>query len=416
MKKRKLFTGKPSGTKHNHIPDVEIIDLELDGTIGRPESEKANAKAQDPAEPQPLTREFPEITEDFEVPEEDMLVEKSEEESADSQKSNTFQDTILPKIRPFLNMHMLLAVVAVIFIVAIIGKFSNWGVFVDISEIESDHSLGYLDVLDDILPLMDENGLPMEAGEVDNIVVFGNAPFADDRDSEDNLANMIAEASGATVYNCSVGSSYLSAQWPYFDASQAPLDAYSFYWLTVLATTDANAHYYPESVAALGDNTPPEAQEVYDTLTTLDFNTVDVIAIMYDASDYLAGRRMYDDANRTNIQHFTGSLEAGIELWQREYPHIRIIVMSPTYAYGLDENGEYVSSDIQRYGQDVLSTYVIKESDSCAYRSVSFIDNLYGTVTETNADEYLIDHLHLNVDAREKLTSRFMTALNYFNK
>ena len=52
------------------------------------------------------------------------------------------------------------------------------------------------------------------------------------------------------------------------------------------------------------------------------------------------------------------------------YPHIRIIVMSPPYAFSdqLDENGDYISSDITRYGQDVLSTYVIKEYGSCATR------------------------------------------------
>uniref|UniRef100_UPI004057B0DB hypothetical protein n=1 Tax=Acetatifactor sp. TaxID=1872090 RepID=UPI004057B0DB len=413
MKKRKPFGGKSTATKHNHIPDIEIIDLELDGNIGRPESKKEKAEADDISEPKPFTQELPEISENFEVPEEDMLVEDT---VAQSNKTdvNSLKEKILPKIRPFLNMHMLLAVVAIVFVIAIIGKFSNWGIFVDISEIESDHSLGYLDLLDSFVPVMGEDGRPLADREIKTIVAFGNAPFADDRDSEDNLANMIAEASGATVYNCSVTNSSLACQHPYFDASIAPLDAYNFYWLSVLATTGANTHYYPEAAEALGDKTPPDAQEVYDTLTTLDFNTVDAIVIMYDALDYLMGRQMYDDLNRTNVQTFAGNLEAGIELFQQKYPHIRIIVMSPTYGYGLDENGEYVSSDIQTYyGQDVLSTYVIKQSDSAYYRGVSFVDNLYGTITEDNAKDYLIDHLHINVEGRKLLTKRFMEALTF---
>ena len=97
-------------------------------------------------------------------------------------------------------------------------------------------------------------------------------------------------------------------------------------------------------------------------------------------------------------------------------PYCRIIVMSPTYAFAINEEGEYVSSDIQRYGQDVLSTYVIRQYASCATRSVSFVDNLYGTITEDNAEEYLIDNLHLNVEGRRRVAERFEYALNYYNR
>ena len=46
---------------------------------------------------------------------------------------------------------------------------------------------------------------------------------------------------------------------------------------------------------------------------------------------------------------------------------------------------------------------------------VTFVDNLYGTVTEDNAQDYLIDHLHLNVAGRKKVAERFVYALNYFS-
>ena len=127
---------------------------------------------------------------------------------------------------------------------------------------------------------------------------------------------------------------------------------------------------------------------------------------------------MYSDQNSTDITQFTGNLEASIDVFQKNFPHIRIIVMSPPYAFSneLDENGDYISSDIVRYGWDVLSTYVIKEYTSCASKQVTFIDNLYGTITEDNAKEYLIDNLHLNVKGRKEIAERFLYALNYFNR
>lgn len=363
---------KNNNSTHNHIPDIEIIDLEIQNRIP--------------------------------------------EEVCDEKKSGNKAGS--GKFRSFLNMHTFLLFVFVVFVICIVTKFKNWGIRIDISNIQHDNSGTYLDVLDYIIPLSDAEGNRLETGKADTIVVFGNGPFADDRDSEDNLANLIEKATGATVYNCSVSNSYLASEMPSFDAGTYPMDAYTFYWLSCLATLDqVNANYYSQAAEALGENIPPEAGEVYDTLTSLDFNDVDVIAIMYDASDYLLGHAMYDDMNHTNIQQFTGNLEAGIELFQTYYPHIRIIVMSPTYAYAVNENGDYVSSDMYVYGdRDVLSTYVIKQRDSCAYRNVSFIDNLYGTITEDNAQDYLIDNIRLNTEGRKLVAQRFIDALNKYNK
>lgn len=371
---------KKTNPTHNHIPDIDIIDLEVDGNH--------------------------EELSDVEPEETETVV--SEEKISAPEKNR--------KLPPYINIHTILLGTFIIFVICLIVKFSNWGVYIDQNDIVHDTD-GYLDVLDSILPLMSEEGTPIQTGKADTIVVFGNAPFADDRDSEDNLANMIADASGAKVYNCSVSNSYLAARWPHFDSEEKPMDAYCFYWLSVLACTGINTGYYEAAAEVLGDSTPTEANEVFNTLTTLDFNDVDVIAIMYDASDYLMGHEMYDDANPTSIQYFTGNLEAGIELFQKTFPHIRIIVMSPTYAFAVNEDGEYVSSDIYRYGEmDVLSTYVIKQYESCANRSVSFIDNLYGTINEDNATGYLTDHLHLNTDGRKLVAGRFLYALNYYNK
>lgn len=361
-------------TSHNHIPDVHIIDLEHDGNIAEQEQTEAVS---------------PETISPPKTP---------------GKKTG---------IRRFLNLHVLLLVIFLLFVGLLYFKFKNWGELIDQSDLTEDYSHINPEILDQFLPLVDSEGRIIPTGNVDTIVAFGNAPFADYRNSENNLANMISEATGATVYNCSVSNSYLACQSPYFNPQVAPMDIYSFYWLICLATLDgANSAYFEQAAEVLGDAIPPEAQEVYDTLTTLDFNTVDVVTIMYDATDYLMGHGMYSDENPTDIQQFTGNLEAGIELLQKTYPHIRIIVMSPTYAYALDEEGNYVSSDKYVYGEmDVLSTYSIRQCMSCLSRSVSFVDHLYGTVNEDNATEYLIDHVHLNQKARELITQRFIAAL-----
>lgn len=372
------------------IPDIELIDLDEDSNF--------SAEASAPAE------------ENSQAPDSDIETTfDTDNNSGDIPKKKGFR----------LNTHIILLAVVLIVIFAIVFRFKNWGQFISQEEIRNNIEGTYKSELDLILPLTDEEGkiVPLNTKDGLSIVFFGNSPLADDRDSEDNLVNMIADMTGATVYNCSVGSSYLAAERSYFIPQDRPLDAYTFYWLACKATGLGNDEMYIQAKEYLGDDIPEDVEATLSTLDSIDFNTVDVIAVMYDAYDYLIGHPMYSDQNPTDITQFTGNLEAGIEILQTTYPHIRIIVMSPTYAFSneTDENGEYISSDIIRYGRDVLSTYVIKEYASCASRQVTFIDNLYGTVTEDNAKDYLIDNRHLNVAGRKEVAERFVYALNFYN-
>lgn len=373
------------------IPDVEIIDLENDPNAGFVGSDSNDEN----------------LSEETAM---DSDMDSFRDSSRPSQKSK------LPaRILSHINIHVILLLVMISFVAGIIYKVMTWGVRVDPDEIvpgEYDNSN------DNFLPLTDAKGHTLRtdySGDI-KILAFGNAPFADDRGSENNLASIIEQMTGATVYNCAISGSYLAAELPYLQEDICPMDAFNFYWMCFLAMGNEDiAEKYLNALRVLGDDAPPEAREVYDILTEIDLNTIDVITLMYDGSDYLAGHEMYSDENAEDIHQFTGNMEAGLTMLQHDYPNIRIIVLSPTYAYGLDENGNYVSSDIQRYGWDVLSTYVIKQAYSANNHSVSFVDNLYGTIHEDNASEYLIDHIHLNVEGRKKVAERFVSALYHYN-
>lgn len=303
-------------------------------------------------------------------------------------------------------------VLAVIVIYAIV-KLVIWNIGTkDTTEITQDDTYD-IESMDYIIPLNPKYLEGHEDDGVTTVVCFGNAPFSDAWGEESNLANLIEKEMGgnAKVYNCSVADSYMSALNTTFLTDYA-YDAFSFYWLATVLAVDNDA-LIDSALNALGE-VPAELQESMDTLKSIDFEEVDVVAIMYDASDYLDGRLTINSDNPTDIQHFTGSLTAGIQLIQQVYPHIRIMVMSPTYAYALGENGEYQSSDIVDYGMGSLATYAILESNVCYENSVSYIDNIYASVNADNADDYLVDHIHLNEDGRKLLAKRFVECLNLY--
>ncbi len=384
----------------NGMPDIEIVDLEnetMQDTDSGKSTHKSNKKQT--SDVSPKADEYDDFSEEYEE-------DYPEEDEAPAPAG----------IRRFLNVHVFFALAMIIVIGLVAYRFTHWGQRVSQSDIFKDGQGSYDDSWDSILPLTDENG-QMVITDASNIVLFGNAPFADDRDSSDSLANLIAKETGANVYNCSISGSYLAAQELNFDPTVAAMDAYCLYWLVSLATGAPIDNYYVQAAEQLGDKTPADAEEVINTLKTLDFNTIDTVAIMYDATDYLLGNPMYNDDNPTDPTQFTGNLEASLDILQSLYPQIRIIVMSPTYAYAVDENGDYVSSDMYIYNnRDVLSTYVIKECYSANLHSVSFMDNLYGSITEDNAKEYLTDNLHLNVKGRKLIAKRFEYFLNYYAK
>ena len=384
---RKVFNGgkmhkqaKEQPKKHSAIPDIDIIDLE----------------------------------------ESDDILPADESQDGYPNEDDSEKDT---RKRGFhFYMHIAMLTVVLLVIITVVYRVKNWGTFISQDDIfqAGEEVVDYADILDSIFPVEDENGdiqPPDHDGNGLTILALGNAPFADDADSENSLASMIENLTGGTVINCAVSGSYAASESSFLDPFDVPMDAYTPYWLCVLAIfSEMERHYYETVADVMGDDFPPEGEYVFETLSAIDLNTVDVVVFMYDATDYLMNHPMYSDEDSMDIQQFTGNLEASFEILQRHYPHLRIIVMSPTYAFAVDDNGEYVSSDVKRYDYDVLSTYSIRLCYSCNMRRVTFVDNLYGTITEDNATEYLTDNLHLNVEGRKLVAERFVYALTYYGE
>lgn len=328
------------------------------------------------------------------------------------QESSGIMDYILK-----INWHLVLLIVFVLSVLFIIWRFKNWGTKVDLDKLGIIDDTNYdIEVVDDIVPNLYEGDAPALTDGITKVVLFGNDTFAQNKGTSDDMANMIAELSGATVYNCAFTGSYLASTNNYVNLESDPMDAFNLYWLTASYTVD-NMGPYEIIFDDYKDKIPADAKETFDTLCSIDFDTVDVIGIMYDAHDYLAGKPLTNLSKNDDVYYYTGNLEASIDLIQEYYPHIRIIVMSPTYAYAVNPDGDYVSSDLYCYLNDYkLSTYALLLADSAAAQGVSFVDNIYGTINENNADQYLLDHISLNVEGRKKLAERFVYALEYYDE
>lgn len=310
-----------------------------------------------------------------------------------------------------LNPHIVIPVLILLFMLGTVFFIMKWAKGVD-SDYDPDLvEDGYdIEVLDRIYYITSEQLGNHVSNNPKKVLCFGNAPFADDRDSENNLCHLMAQETGAQIINLSIPESYLSMLEPEENEEGDPRNCYSFYWLMCMGLTKDQVllKNYNTSVRGFSDI----GDRVIDYLYEVDMNTVDTIVLMYDASDYLDGRPKETSDNVSNPHTFCGNMFAGINLIQTLYPHIQIIIMSPTYAYSIDQNGEYVSSDIEKVNGDSLSSYAITQLNLCLVAEVTFIDNIYGSVHADNANLYLSDNVHLNLEGRRLIASRFAKVFN----
>jgi len=327
--------------------------------------------------------------------------------------NNTSNNSFLKKN----GVHLIFALGLLIIIGLIIYKLWTWGTVVK-SDFDPNNIEGgddYIEVLDSIVPHIPPEGTEIVDDGVTTIVCFGNNPFADDRDSDNGLANIIAKKTGATVYDCSIAGSYSTNSTENLKYEYPPMDAYTFYWLTTVFCVD-NQSLLTQHLRNFEVDSPEylECKRAIETINSIDFSAVDIITIMYDATDYYMGNLEYDGVKYEDIQSFGGNIYAGIKLIQQTYPHIRIIVLSPTYAYGIDNKGDYANSELC-YKYIPLSSYVSIVERVSYLRGVSYIDNFYGSINEINASDYLKNHYQLNDAGRELIADRFIYALEYFN-
>ena len=264
-----------------------------------------------------------------------------------------------------------------------------------------------VEVLDMIIPLESSR---LEGHEDDGeltILCIGNNPFTDDR-SENGLANLIAEKTGATVIDAAFPDS--SACYRNVPISESfPWDHYN---LPSIGADLLSGEFKPMESAYEFVEDKETYRASIDALENLDMNKVDVIVMMYDSTDYNVGSPVVNENVPTDLATFTGGIRYFLQTVNENWPWVRTFVMTPTYAQYQDEEGNLYSATTENVGNGTLPYYVQCEIDAVVDCGVSVIDNYYGTINEENYTEYMSDYMHYNDAGREKLADRIADIIN----
>lgn len=289
-------------------------------------------------------------------------------------------------------------VVLIIFIFAII-RLAIWNKGIDSGyDPNEDTSEFDTEPLDHIQPLNSSQLAGKADDGVTTIFCFGNSTFADNG-SDNALAKEIGDIYDANVINASFSDSLQSKINENYSESE-PRDGISLYSVTeALITKDFSQ--LDSSAAAISE----EASTQADYLKTVDFSTADMMVIMYDLSDYIELRPVFDPGNTSNPITVAGALESTIQMVQEKYPYIRIVVLS-TPASGKTVDSYYVDGDIHDLGNGTLVDYLGYTAQTCVSNGVSFIDTYFGVINLDTRDKYLTDDYHINEEGAKAVAKR----------
>lgn len=145
---------------------------------------------------------------------------------------------------------------------------------------------------------------------------------------------------------------------------------------------------------------------VIDELEGIDFHQVDVLVLAFGINDYHAGIPMDNEKNPFDENTYGGALRSVLTSLQKEYPNLRIVLSTPTYAW-------YVSKGLtcEEYdtGAVYLEDYVAKEISIAEEFGVEVVDLYHDVYAHEKWEDWKIyteDGLHPNESGRKLLAEK----------
>lgn len=214
-----------------------------------------------------------------------------------------------------------------------------------------------------------------------------------------SIIDIVGDALGMTAFNGAFGGSTMS-----INESEVWGSVSSNQWSMIqlakaIANEDWNSQKMAMSYAVYYEEYNKQAFYYFEQrmkeLVAIDFSKVKVLVIEHGTNDYNAARCLDNPEDLYDISTFGGALRSTLKLLKEKYPDLQIVILSPLYCQfpGLNNQPGYLTD----FGQGVLDDYVDLEQAIAEEFGVSFIDAYHNSgIWEHNAEEYLIDGLHLS--------------------
>lgn len=239
-----------------------------------------------------------------------------------------------------------------------------------------------------ILPLIHRE----ERSQYD-IVFLGDSIIGNVWD-EHSIPNIVGEKLNKTVFNGAFGGALVSfdgnAKWGSVTAPRWCMvrlaDAIAYQdWKSQLAAMEYADYYSDINAQALS-----YFKERMKELSQIDFEKVEVLVLEHGTNDYNCGIALDNPQDPYDITTFGGALRYSLEVLQKRYPDLQIVLMTPLYC---ELNGGSCTS--LDFGYGTLDAFVKLEQQIAGAYGIVCIDAYHESgIRKENWENYLYDGLH----------------------
>lgn len=230
------------------------------------------------------------------------------------------------------------------------------------------------------------------------VVCLGDSNFGNVRD-ETGIISRLECKLNTKILNGAFGGSTLVTKEGKRTEYQGVLSMYNL----AISICNHNFGVQKASIDTLNRSSKTENYvETLDELANVNFDAVELLIIEHGVNDYLSGVPIKNGDDLYDTSTFTGTLRSVINMLRKEYPQMRIVLVTPSYCSPTAADETYRYCDETDYGGGYLEEYVNAELEVADELGVEIID-LYHTmdINQENFDTYLYDGLHFNEYGRE---------------
>lgn len=240
------------------------------------------------------------------------------------------------------------------------------------------------------------------------IVIFGDSVFGLVRD-ETAISAQLQELLGKSVYNAALGGTTMARQ-----EGDGRLD-YGKGSLSMLglAKSVEAGDFGVQRAVRIRENVTDYFPDVIQGLDELDFSKVETVLLQQGVNDYHAGTPIDNPEDPYDPYTFLGALRSAVRSLRHANPEIRIVLVTPTYAWYFQEGEELTCEEVD-HGQGVLEAYVEAELQAAGELDIEVIDVYHEFYPHENPEDWALytgDGLHPNEQGRRKLAERLAEAL-----
>lgn len=242
------------------------------------------------------------------------------------------------------------------------------------------------------------------------IVMLGDSILGECRD-ETSIPAQLSGLLGEPVFNGALGGTCMSRQ----DETRRLAFTKDSLSMQSLAQSIATDDFGVQQTIRTRESATEYFDSTIDGLERIDFTETDVLFIEYGVNDYHAGIPIENEQDPYDAYTFLGALRSTLELLQKKYPDLRIILITPLYSwYPYHDTPE--TCEEYNIGGGILEDYVEAEILTARSMGVEVIDlyhNFYPHEKWEDWELYTRDGLHPNEEGRRLIAQ---TLYDYLSK